>query len=144
MSKVFLKRGQVPDYKNKNYPQELLDSYQCNDYTQTLFENLGKEKQNIRFGELTLNPHTHYPPHRHKVREIYYIESGEAEWAVDGEKTIVTAGDCVYHKPWAVHEMTNQSDLPLKALWIRWINDLDEDIDEYAELINNPKHTQAI
>lgn len=39
--------------------------------------------QDVTLGLVLLGPHTFYPFHHHPARELYYIVSGTADWAVD-------------------------------------------------------------
>jgi quercetin 2,3-dioxygenase len=45
-------------------------------------------------------------PHFHKTHaETFYIISGQAEWTVDGQAKVLSAGDCVHVPAYAVHSV---------------------------------------
>jgi len=82
------------------------------------------ENPNVRIGLLLQSPEIHYPRHWHSAEELYYIISGTANWAIDGEKENPHApGSFVHHMSAQKHKVTTQSE-PLLALW-GWTGDID-------------------
>ena len=74
----------------------------------------------VYFGEAEWAPGAIYVGHKHPAPEIYYVISGEAEWTVDGETFLATAGTAIYTRPNGVHRMVNVGDGILKTVWMWW------------------------
>ena len=49
-------------------------------------------------------------PHSHPHEQIGYVVSGTFELTIEGEKTVITAGDSYYTEPNAVHGVVALSD----------------------------------
>ena len=95
--------------------------------------HLPSQSGDVYFGEAEWAPGAIYVGHRHPAPEIYYVISGTAEWTVDGETFIATAGTAIYTKPNAVHRMVNVGDGILKTVWMWWGKP--EVLYEYPEIV---------
>ena len=82
--------------------------------------HLPSQSGDVYFGEAEWAPGAIYVGHRHPAPEIYYVISGEAEWTVDGETFLATAGTAIYAKPQAIHRMVNVGNGVLKTVWMWW------------------------
>lgn len=72
--------------------------------------------RDVTLGLVLLGPHTFYPFHHHPARELYYIVSGTAEWAVDFEPPRRFApGSWLVHSENQPHAMQT-GDAPMLAV----------------------------
>ena len=72
--------------------------------------------RDVTLGLVLLGPHTFYPFHHHPARELYYIVSGTAEWAVDFEPPRRLApGSWLVHHENQPHAMQT-GDAPMLAI----------------------------
>ena len=79
--------------------------------------------QRLLFGLYLQAPHTYYPSHWHHAEELYFVLSGEAEWAQGGGALALRPpGTLVHHAPDEPHTMVT-GDQPLLAMWA-WLGDL--------------------
>ena len=127
---MFLVRNanEIPWMTNESYPNSLRSVYR--------YKELVREKT-IAMGVLELDPGAEYPAHAHPAREYYYIVDGEAEWVVDEQKKVLSAGAVIKHESEAVHAFKNLSEeRTLKLVWLWWSDGSDvESLLEMARLI---------
>ena len=73
----------------------------------------------IMAGYTVLYPGCSTRGHAHVDREeVYYFIKGSGVMIVDGQETLVTAGDTMYLKPGPYHGTRNTTDFPLEFFWI--------------------------
>jgi gentisate 1,2-dioxygenase len=56
-----------------------------------------------------LRPSEHLKAHKHTGSAVYYIERGQGETVIDGERYVWGKGDVLVVPPWALHEHHNTS-----------------------------------
>ncbi len=70
-------------------------------------------------------PHTFYPPHAHRQREVYGVIGGNAEWQRGAEPWVSRpSGDMIYH-PSGIRHAIQTRDEPLLAFasWLDFVTD---------------------
>jgi len=92
--------------------------------------------EGIYFGEAEFAPGAVYVEHRHPAPEIYYVISGEGEWAVNGETFTVGPGSTIYTPPEGLHRMENTGDEPLRTIWVWW--GTRETLTAFPEIVGPP------
>ncbi|MBT3787585.1 MAG: cupin domain-containing protein [Alphaproteobacteria bacterium] len=77
----------------------------------------------VAIGFFLMGPHIHYPNHNHPAAEVYFVLSGNAQWACGTEDwKLQPPGSSIYHSPNLNHAMRTTDD-PLLALFC-WHGDL--------------------
>ena len=71
-----------------------------------------------RVGVVTVSPGGYQPRHVHYEEQAIYVLEGEADSAIDGVTTHLTAGDLLHWKAGVVHEVHNRQDTPFRHLLI--------------------------
>ena len=65
---------------------------------------------------IVIEPHTHYPLHAHRIEELYFTITGQAEWSHDGKLwEAVPPGSVFHNASWQPHTMRT-GDEPLLAM----------------------------
>jgi methionyl-tRNA synthetase len=59
-------------------------------------------------------------PHSHHELETFYIVEGEGEMTIDGDTSIVKAGDTIYIPAFTTHQLRNLQDKELRFIAIWW------------------------
>jgi mannose-6-phosphate isomerase-like protein (cupin superfamily) len=60
------------------------------------------------------SPDNPFAPHKHDGSELWYILEGEAIVALDGDESVVEAGDLILLSPWTTHGLRTETS-------VRWI-----------------------
>jgi len=75
---------------------------------------------NLEWGVLLLKPGTTIGKHMHEqVEEIFYFLEGEGEMLVADKKFRVTPGDAIRIEPQEAHDIINDTQELLKAIFIK-------------------------
>lgn len=70
------------------------------------------------FGQATLKPGQSVDEHKHDTMfEVFYIQSGKAEFVVDGAKVIVKEGETISLEPGELHSQSNPYSKPVTWLY---------------------------
>lgn len=85
----------------------------------TMIEPEQAASHRIQAGYTTIYPGCVTRGHTHPDREeVYYFVRGQGVMVVDGEETVVAAGDTFYLEPGPFHIARNTGDLPFEYFWI--------------------------
>ncbi|MFA4930300.1 MAG: cupin domain-containing protein [Patescibacteria group bacterium] len=69
------------------------------------------------FGQATFQPGQTVAEHQHETMfEIFFIQSGRADFIIDGQKVELKTGDCLTIVPGEMHAQTNPYDE--KVTWL--------------------------
>jgi len=72
----------------------------------------------MTFGEATFQPGQSVEEHKHDTMfEVFYIQSGKAEFTVNGEKFVLSTGDCLSIEPGELHSQANPYNEPVTWLY---------------------------
>jgi quercetin dioxygenase-like cupin family protein len=83
------------------------------DIKKKVFLEKGIIPQLMMFGSATFMPGQAVETHKHDTMyEVFYIQSGKANFLVNNKKIIVVSGDCITIEPGEFHSMHN----PYKAV----------------------------
>jgi len=78
------------------------------DIKKKVFLEKGIIPQLMMFGSATFMPGQAVETHKHDTMyEVFYIQSGKAEFVVNDQKIIVLAGDCITIEQGEPHSMRN-------------------------------------
>ncbi|MCR9078524.1 MAG: cupin domain-containing protein [Hyphomonadaceae bacterium] len=69
--------------------------------------------------ELDIEPGTTLPAHSLSVADVYFVQSGKIIVTLDGEKTILTAGDTITFPIGATRSLTNANDVAARLVAVR-------------------------
>ncbi len=69
----------------------------------------GKLKRIQHFVCRVTTKSTPFGPHKHDGEELWYIVEGEGKVTLDGEETVVGAGDLIVLTPWRNHGISSDS-----------------------------------
>ncbi|WP_405605507.1 cupin domain-containing protein [Polaribacter sp. Asnod1-A03] len=73
-----------------------------------VFLGKGIVPQLMMFGSATFTPGQAVETHKHDTMyEIFYIQSGKAEFVINDKKIIVVSGDCITIEQGEFHSMNN-------------------------------------
>lgn len=62
----------------------------------------------MMFSSATFKPNQKVEPHKHDTMfEVFYIQSGKAEFIINNEKLIAIPGDCITIEPGEWHSQSN-------------------------------------
>lgn len=56
--------------------------------------------------------------HREEGEDFFYVLEGEVEHIIGDKKFMLKKGDCVHHNTQVDHSCTNNSDKPVRLLWV--------------------------
>jgi len=74
--------------------------------------------QLMTFGQATFQPGQSVEEHKHDTMfEVFYIQSGKAEFIVDGEKVAVNKGEVISLEPKELHSQSNPYSEPVTWLY---------------------------
>ncbi|MCL7764157.1 cupin domain-containing protein [Polaribacter sp. Z014] len=78
------------------------------DVKKKVFIEKGIVPQLMMFGSATFTPGQSVETHKHNTMyEVFYIQSGKAEFIVNDQKMIVVPGDCITIEQGEFHSMSN-------------------------------------
>ncbi|NJB69995.1 quercetin dioxygenase-like cupin family protein [Saonia flava] len=78
------------------------------DIKKKVFLGRGEIPQLMNFGTATFKPGQAVEEHKHDTMfEVFYIQSGKAEFIVNGEALVLRAGDCITLEPGELHSQNN-------------------------------------
>jgi len=78
------------------------------DIKKKVFIEKGYVPQLMTFGSAIFKPGQSVSTHKHDTMfEVFYIQSGNAEFIVNSEKIILKAGDCITIEPGESHSQRN-------------------------------------
>lgn len=81
------------------------------DIKKKVFLEKGFIPQLMTFGSATFKPGQSVETHKHDTMfEVFYIQSGKAEFVVENEKIEVAPGDCITLEPGEEHSQSNPFD----------------------------------
>ncbi|MCG1037021.1 cupin domain-containing protein [Polaribacter sargassicola] len=73
-----------------------------------VFIKKGEVPQLMMFGSATFTPGQEVETHKHDTMyEVFYIQTGKAEFIINDKKMIVVAGDCITIEQGEYHSMSN-------------------------------------
>lgn len=68
--------------------------------------------------EITLPPHYSSEVTTHSGEELIYILSGQLSHVLDGREDVLKPGDCVHFQSTLPHRWINNTDQPVRLLWV--------------------------
>ena len=78
------------------------------DIKKKVFIEKGVVPQLMMFGSATFKPGQAVETHKHNTMyEVFYIQSGKAEFIVNDKKMILISGDCITIEQGELHSMNN-------------------------------------
>ncbi|PQJ73425.1 cupin domain-containing protein [Polaribacter butkevichii] len=78
------------------------------DIKKKVFIEKGVVPQLMMFGSATFKPGQAVETHKHDTMyEVFYIQSGKAEFIVNNKKMILISGDCITIEQGELHSMSN-------------------------------------
>ena len=87
------------------------------DIKKKVFISKGVIPNLMMFGTTTFKPGQAVATHQHKtMTEVFYIQSGKADFIVNNKKKTVVSGDCITIEPGEYHSMNNP--YKLDTTWI--------------------------
>lgn len=81
-------------------------------------EGVGAPSSRIVLGTITLQPGATIPPHEHDTDEAFYVLEGSGVASVGDAKVRVSAGDALLSQAGELHGFDNESDLPVRLLFV--------------------------
>ena len=85
----------------------------------------------IDWGGLKFLPGQELGPHHHeRVEETFYFTAGTPKMVVDGTAFRVRTGDAFRVEPGEVHNIINDTDQPIEAVFIKGTYDLEDKVDD--------------
>tara|TARA_R110002126_G_scaffold277373_1_gene423190 strand:- start:36381 stop:36722 length:342 start_codon:yes stop_codon:yes gene_type:complete len=73
-----------------------------------VFLEKGEIPNLMMFSAATFKPQQEVEMHKHDTMfEVFYIQSGKAEFVINNKKYIVEAGNCITIEPGALHSQSN-------------------------------------
>lgn len=78
------------------------------DIKKKVFIKKGEVPQLMMFGSATFTPGQAVETHKHdSMYEVFYIQTGKAEFIINNLKLIVVPGDCITIEQGELHSMSN-------------------------------------